>query len=279
MSNENHREASPPYRANDGSGWGGGYGRLAGKNALVTGSTRGLGRTMIEWLAREGANIVVSGREQRDVDDSVAAIRKLGVTAWGVPADLSRVEDAHQLGQQTLEAVGQLDILVNNAGMSISNDFWNVDDSEFEYQLNVNLRSPFILAQYAARTMIEHGKGGRIVNVSTVGVFAAHPDRMVYNLAKGGVQSMTQNMGYELGPYGITVNCVAPGNMADRPGTERELTEEVRARSRTQIPVGRVGRGDDIAATVLYFCLPEAAYVTGQTLLVDGMLAHYLRGH
>lgn len=279
VSNESHREPSPPYRDDDRSAWGRGYGRLTGKNALVTGSTRGLGRTMVEWLAREGANIVVSGRERGDVDDSVDAMRKLGVTAWGFPADLSLIEDAHRLGQQTVEAVGQLDILVNNAGMSIPNDFWEVSDDEFDYQLNVNLRSPFILSQYAARAMIEHGRGGRIVNVSTVGVFAAHPDRAVYNLAKGGVQSMTQNLGYELGPHGITVNCVAPGNMQDRPGKEGDVTDEQRARSERQIPVGRVGSGDDIATTVLYFCLPEAAYLTGQTLLVDGLLANYLREH
>lgn len=234
---------------------------------------------MIEWLAREGANIVVSGREQGDVDESVDAVRELGVTAWGFPADLSRIEDAHRLGQQAVEAVGQLDILVNNAGMSILNDFWDVSDSEFEYQLNVNLRSPFILSQCAARNMMEHGRGGRIVNVSTVGVFAAHRDRAVYNLAKGAVQSMTQNLGYELGPHGITVNCVAPGHMADRPGNEFEESEELRERLRHEIPAGRVGSGDDIAATVLYFCLPEAAYVTGQTLLVDGMMAKYLREH
>ena len=269
--------SSLTYRNDDRSTWGQGYGRLAGKNALVTGSTRGLGRTMIDWLAREGANIVVSGREREDVDASVSAMREIGVHAWGFPADLSRAEDAHQLGQRTLEEVGQLDILVNNAGMSISNDFWNVSDAEFEYQLNVNCRSPFILAQYAARNMIEHGDGGRIVNISTVGVTAAHTERLVYNLAKGAVETMTRNMGYELGPYGVTVNCVAPGNIAERPGNDFEFTDEVKEKFRRQIPVGRVGSGDDIAAAVLYFCLPEAAYVSGQTLLVDGMLAEYLR--
>src|SRR5690606_36230865 len=181
----NHQSApAPDYRNDDRSTWGRGYGRLTGKNALVTGSTRGLGCTMIEWLAREGANIVVSGREQADVDASMAAMRDLGVTAWGFPADLSRIEDAHRLGEQAVEAVGQLDILVNNAGMSISNDFWKVSDDEFEYQFNVNCRSPFILAQHAARNMIEHGKGGRIVNISTVGVTAAHTERNVYNLSK-----------------------------------------------------------------------------------------------
>ena len=220
--------ARPSYREDDRdrSSWGRGYGRLKGRTALVTGSTRGLGRTTIDWLAREGANIVVTGREQGDVDDAVAAMREIGVEAWGFAADLSRIEDAHRLAEQTLEAVGELDILVNNAGMSILGDFWDYTDEQFEYQINVNLRSPFILAQHTARNMIAHGRGGRIVNISTVGVTVAHTDRAIYNLAKGGVETMTRNMGIELARHGITVNCVAPGNMAERPGVQREFTEE-----------------------------------------------------
>jgi NAD(P)-dependent dehydrogenase (short-subunit alcohol dehydrogenase family) len=269
--------ARPSYRDDDRSTWGRGYGRLAGRTALVTGSTRGLGRTTIDWLAREGASIVVSGRDQADVDTAVAAMRALGVEAWGFPADLARIEDAHRLAERALDAVGELDILVNNAGMSIIGDFWDYTDEQVEYQLNVNLRSPFILAQHAARNMIAHGRGGRIVNVSTVGVTAAHTDRVVYNMAKGAVETMTRNMGYELGPHGVTVNCVAPGNMAIRPGNASGLTIAHREEFRQQIPVGRVGSGDDIASAVLWFCLPESAYTTGQTLLVDGMLARYLR--
>src|SRR5437763_8188020 len=134
-----------------------GQGRLAGKTALVTGSTRGLGRTMAEWLAREGANVVVSGREAAAVGESVEAIRALGVDAFGVPADLALVADAHRLAEEALARVEALDILVNNAGMSIRGPFWEVSDADWEYQVNVNYRSPFILAQHAARQMIERG--------------------------------------------------------------------------------------------------------------------------
>jgi NAD(P)-dependent dehydrogenase (short-subunit alcohol dehydrogenase family) len=267
----------PSYRDDDRSTWGQGHGRLKGRTALVTGSTRGLGRTTIEWLAREGANVVVSGREQADVDASVAAVRDLGVEAWGIPADLSRIDEAHRLAEETMAAVGELDILVNNAGMSILGDFWDYTDEQVEYQINVNLRSPFILAQHAARNMIAHGRGGRIVNISTVGVTVAHTDRAVYNLAKGGVETMTRNMGIELARYGITVNCVSPGNMAERPGVHNEFTEEDLAAFRRQIPVGRVGTGDDIASAVLWFCLPESAYTSGRMLLVDGLVSQYLR--
>ncbi len=263
-------ENNTPVTSHVPDDWGRGYGRLVGKTALVTGSTRGLGRTIAEWLAREGANIVVSGREQVDVDASVAAIRDLGVEAWGIPAELARVEDAHQLASQVFATVESLDIVVNNAGMSISQSFWEVTDAEYEYQANVNLRSPFVICQHLAKNWIARGVRGRIVNVSTIGVFKGHTDKMVYNMAKAGVQTMTRNMSYELGPYGITVNCIAPGAVPDRPGTDWEVTPEHRERIKGVIPLGRFGRAEDIAAAVVFFCLPETEWTSGQTLLTDG---------
>jgi len=257
--------------------WGKGYGRLAGKTALVTSSTRGLGRTIAEWLAREGASIVVSGREGADIDASVAAIRALGVEAWGIPADLARVEEAHALAIQALATVESLDIVVNNAGMSIPQSFWDVTDAEYEYQSNVNLRSPFVICQHLARSWIARGARGRIVNVSTVGVFKGHTDKMVYNMAKAGVQTMTRNMSYELGPYGITVNCVAPGSVPDRPNTDWQVPPEERERVKGVIPLGRFGRAEDIATAVVFFCLPETEWTSGQTLLVDGAHISALR--
>ncbi len=248
--------------------------RLRGKTALVTGSTRGLGRVIAEWLAREGADIVVSGRGQQPVDDAVAAMQALGVRAIGIPADLASPDDAHRLAEAALDAVAQIDIVVNNAGMSISQSFWEVSDAQWEEQLNVNLRSPFIIGQHIARHMMEKQIAGRIVNISTVGVFAAHTNKLVYNTAKAGVQIMTRNMAYELAPYGIRVNCVAPGNVPDRPGTREPA--EMYPHWAAQIPVGRVGRAEDIAAAVRFFCLPETEFTTGQTLLVDGGMVSYM---
>ncbi|MEJ7901207.1 MAG: SDR family oxidoreductase, partial [Thermomicrobiales bacterium] len=247
-------EKNTPVTSHVPEDWGRGYGRLAGKTALVTGSTRGLGRTIAEWLAREGANIIVSGREQADVDASVAAIRKLGAEAWGITADLARVEEAHAFAIQALATVESLDIVVNNAGMSIPQSFWDVSDDDFTYEMNVNVRSPFIICQHAARNWIERGARGRIVNVSTVGVFKGHRDKMVYNMAKAGVQTMTRNMSYELGSYGITVNCVAPGAVPDRPNTDWKVPPEERERIKAVIPLGRYGRAEDIATAVVFFC-------------------------
>jgi glucose 1-dehydrogenase len=170
--------------------------------------------------------------------------------------------------------VEQLDILINNAGMSLRGPFWDVTDADWEYQVNVNYRSPFILSQYAARHMLEHHVRGRIVQISTIGAHACHKDAAVYDSAKGAVETMTRNMAYELAPYGISVNCVIPGSIPERPGSS--LDPEVAARISRDIPFGRPGRAEDIAVAVLFFCLPETEFTTGQSLLVDGGHAAYL---
>jgi len=247
--------------------------RLEGKTALVTGSTRGLGRTIAEWLAREGAGVIVSGREADAVDASVHALNELGSNTYGIPADLANLDDTDRLAAAALDYAPELDILVNNAGMSIRQSFWDVSREEFDYQLNVNWRSPFVLNQKIAKNMIDKGIHGRIVNISTIGARACHTDALVYDSAKGAVEVMTRNMAYELGPYGISVNCVAPGNIADRPGT---VYEEWWDQGAKKIPLGRIGKADDIAAAVLFFCLPESGFTTGQTLLVDGAHDSYL---
>jgi NAD(P)-dependent dehydrogenase (short-subunit alcohol dehydrogenase family) len=243
-------------------------GRLAGRTALVTGATRGIGRTIAAWLAAAGAALYVSATRDEDVAATVRYLRAAGVTAAGVAADLSTPEGAHALGRRALEAGGRVDILVNNAGMSTRGPSWTVADADWSYQLNVNLSAPFILGQYATRDMLERGQGGRIVNISTVGAQHAFRDAAAYNAAKAGIEALTRQHATELGPYGITVNAVAPGAVMDRPGAEDE--PDLRRRFEAMLPIGRVGRSEDVAAAVLFFCLPEAGWITGQVLTVDG---------
>jgi NAD(P)-dependent dehydrogenase (short-subunit alcohol dehydrogenase family) len=138
----------------------------------------------------------------------------------------------------------------------------------------VNLRSPFVLAQHAARHMIARGGGGRIVNISTIGGHAAHKDAAVYDSAKGAIEVMTRNCAYELAPYGVSVNCVIPGAIAERPGAAPQ--PQAWAGALRSIPAGRLGRSEDIAAAVRFFCLPESEFTTGQSLLVDGGHRLYL---
>jgi NAD(P)-dependent dehydrogenase (short-subunit alcohol dehydrogenase family) len=242
--------------------------RLAGKTALVTGSTRGIGRTIAERLGLEGARIIVSGRQASDVEVTISELESIGVSSVGLAADLSRPEAAHRLGEDAIAAAGRLDILVNNAGMSIRGPFWDVSDADWDYQVNVNYRSPFILAQHAARHMRQHRIPGRIINTSTVGAHRCHWDAAVYDSAKAAVEGMTRNMAFELGRDGITVNCVIPGPIGDRPGADAE--SRFWAQAAQNVPVGRVGSSADVAAAVLFFALPETSFTTGQSLLIDG---------
>jgi 3-oxoacyl-[acyl-carrier protein] reductase len=241
---------------------------LQGKTALVTGSTRGIGRVTAEKLVDEGVNVVVHGRHATDVERAVKELARGNAAVIGFTADLGRYEEAHALAEQVLAAVPRLDILVNNAGASRQEPFWEVSDASWDAQTNVNYRSPFILAQHAARHMRERGIAGRIVNTSTIGAHVCHARTLVYDAAKAAVEAMTRNMAWELGPDGITVNCVVPGPIGNRPGDSDEgpLWQGIKP----FVPVGRVGSGADIAAAVLFFCQPEAAFITGQSLQVDG---------
>lgn len=243
-------------------------GDLTGKTALVTGSTRGIGRVIAGRLVDAGVEVIVHGRDQADVARTVAELSQHGRPIAGFTADLTRAEDAHRLAEQALAAVPQLDILINNAGASTQEPFWDVSDASWEAQTTVNYRSPFILAQHAARHMRERGIAGRIVNTSTVGAHVCHGRTLAYDAAKAAVEAMTRNMAWELGPDGITVNCVVPGPIGDRPGDSPAgaLWQGIAP----FVPVGRVGSGADVAAAVLFFCQPEAAFITGQSLQVDG---------
>lgn len=239
--------------------------RFANKRALVTGATRGLGRTIAEWLARDGAEVFISGRMQTDIDTAIAELEAHGNRVWGTPADLKHVNAIHRLAETALETAGPFDILVNNAGFSIPQPFLNVTDDDWDAEMSVNVRAPFVMSQHIAGAMIEHGIKGRIVNISTIGVFAAHRQQAVYDMAKAAIQTMTRNMALELGKHDITVNCVAPGAVPYRPGFD-DWSEPIHPR----IPLKRYGTANDIANAVCFFCQDESSWVTGQTLLVDG---------
>ena len=238
--------------------------RFAGKRALVTGATRGLGRTIAEWLARDGADVFISGRDQRDIDTAIRELEVYGTRIGGAPADLQHLEQIHGLAETALAEFGSFDILVNNAGYSNPKPFLETTDVDWDPELTVNLRAPYVLAQRVARNMIENEIRGRIVNVSTIGVFAVHHKQIIYDIAKAGLQMMVKNMAYELGPYGITANCVAPGAVPFRPGLKEKFGPA------NVVPTGRWGDAEDIANAVCFFCQDESSWVTGQTLLVDG---------
>lgn len=247
--------------------------RFANKRALVTGATRGLGRTIAEWLAREGADVFISGRNQEDIDRAIAELEPFGTRITGAPADLEDLHAIHQLAETALEVTGPFDILINNAGFSNPVPFLETTDADWDAEMSVNVRAPFVISQHIARSMIDHGINGRIVNISTIGVYASHHKQIIYDIAKAGVQAMTKNMAFELGQYGITTNCVAPGAVPYRPGFE---DDGKLGPALPRVPTGRWGDANDIANAVCFFCQDESSWVTGQTLLVDGGHLTYL---
>lgn len=246
--------------------------RFAGKRALVTGATRGLGRTIAEWLARDGADLFISGRKQADIDQAIAELEVHGTRIQGVPADLEQLSQVHGFAESALEAFGSFDILINNAGFSNPTPFLETTDADWDAEMAVNVRAPYVIAQHVATNMVANSINGRIVNIGTIGVFAPHKKQIIYDIAKAGVHMMTKNMAYELADYEITVNCVAPGAVPDRPGFDMGTWDP----KTFGIPIKRPGNAEDIANAVTFFCLDESSWVTGQTLLVDGGHLLYL---
>ena len=247
---------------------------LAQRNAVVTGGSRGIGRAVVEALARAGANVVVGYRSRADAARSLCEHACSGnVKLVPMQVDVARPDDAQRFVEEAESALGDLDILVNCAGVWPVARIWEMRQSQWAQTLAVNLSGTFHTCQAASRLMI-HRRSGRIINFSSVaavrGARSGHAD---YAAAKGGVSSLTRSLANELGPYGITVNAVAPGIV------HTDMTyEALRDRGDdylTQIPLGRIGTPAEMAGLVVFLASPAADYVSGQIIHVNGgMLMH-----
>lgn len=244
---------------------------LAGKRALVTGGSKGIGAGIALALAREGADVAVTYRSDRaGADDVAAQVRALGRAAATVGGDVGKVAECQRIVREAADALGGLDILVNNAGITLWEDFFATDEAHWDATLDTNLKGVFFCTQAAARIMRDAGRGGRVVNISSGASRSAFKRATAYNASKGGLNMLTVGLAVELGEYGITVNAVAPGAiLIER--TSHELPDYAGTFARAT-PIGRVGYPDDIANAVVYYCSEGAAYVTGQVFWVDGGL-------
>lgn len=243
---------------------------LSGKVAIVTGSSRGIGRAIAEALAGAGAAVAVTGRNRERTERVAGEIAEAGATSLAVPSDISKAPDVERLIQTTLERFGHLDILVNNAGIS---PFWKkaeyVSEAEWDEVIAVNLKGTFLCAQAAGRVMIPQ-KSGRIINISSVGGRVALPKLSAYCAAKGGVEQLTRVLAAEWAEYNILVNAIAPGYV------ETDLTSGLRENPKLheeiirQTPLGRLAKVEEIVGAAMYLASDAASYVTGQTLYIDG---------
>ncbi len=241
---------------------------LTGMTALVTGASGGIGSAIAQALAAQGARLAVSGSNA----EKLGAFRDtLGGDTLALPCNLGDAAAVDALVPAAVEALGgKLDILVNNAGVTRDNLILRMKDDEWSDVIRINLEANFRLARAAAKPMMK-ARFGRIISITSVVGATGNPGQANYAASKAGVTGMTKALAQELASRGITVNCVAPGFIAtamtdDLPDAQKEALNQ-------RIPVGRMGEGRDIAAAVVYLASKEAAYVTGQTLHVNGGMA------
>lgn len=245
-----------------------GEGKLQGKTAVVTGAARGLGRVIAETIAALGADIVSIDLDASD--ETVAMIEDEGGRASSHTADLTDEEQVNHVFDEIIRQHKRIDILVNNAGFySVERrPFWEIDSGEWEKVMMINVRSVFLCSR-AASIPMRSRESGRIINISSSGITFGMPNLMHYVAAKSAVAGMTRSMAGELGPFGISVNAVAPGLVPTDSALEavgREILEEAVQGQAIQQPLNP----RDIAGAVAFLCGPEAGMVSGQTILVNG---------
>ncbi|MGB6133734.1 MAG: glucose 1-dehydrogenase [Acidobacteriaceae bacterium] len=249
--------------------------RLQGKVAIVTGAGSGIGQGIAKRLGCEGAKVVIDyiGSEA-GAEQTLKAIQDCAGPGEGqvVQADVTSMSDVRCLVDEAWKRFGGADILVNNAGMEIRSDFWDTTEEEYDKVMAVNLRGPFFLAQAFVQRLREAKKPGRIINISSVHEDMAFPGFTTYCCSKGGLRMMMRNLTVELGPLGITINNIAPGAIAT-PINKSLLADKPKLDALLRnIPLGRLGTTDDVAAMVAFLASDDASYVTGATFLVDGGL-------
>jgi 3-oxoacyl-[acyl-carrier protein] reductase len=240
---------------------------LAGKSALVTGATGGIGGAVARALYAQGATVALSGRRTELLE---ALAGELGERAKVVPGDLSDPESVAALPGRAEEAMGQLDILVNNAGLTRDNLSMRMKDDEWDEVIRVNLTSTFRLSKAVLRGMMKR-RWGRIINISSIVGVTGNPGQANYAASKAGIIGMTKSMAQEVATRGITANCVAPG-FIETPMTDA-LDEGQKEKLLGAIPAGRLGAVADVASSVVFLASEEAGYITGQTLHVNGGMA------
>lgn len=241
--------------------------KLDGLRALVTGASGGLGSAIAEALAGQGARVALSGTRKEALEAVAARLPNDPVI---LPCNLSDAEAVEGLVPAAIEALGGLDVVINNAGITRDTLILRMKDEDFEQVLKVNLEAAFRISRAAVKPMMK-ARFGRIINITSIVGVTGNPGQVNYAASKAGLIGMSKALAQEVASRGITVNCIAPGFISS-PMTDA-LSDDQKSALMVKIPAGRLGEGADIAAAAVYLASREAAYVTGQTLHVNGGMA------
>ena len=247
-------------------------GRLDGKVAIVTGSANGIGRAIAQRFGKEGATVVVSDIDAAGAEGIAAGINESGGKAIVIPTDVAKKASIDELYDKTLAQLGTVDIVVNSAGLTdTERHFLDGDEAWWDKIHDVNLKGSYLSGLRAANYMARHG-GGVIINLSSGGATRAHRGNAAYDATKGGIEALTRAMAVDLAPYGVRVNALIPGSI-----DARGMDAEKKAERGKAIPMGRMGDPEDMTGAAVFLASDDAAYVTGQTVAVDGGILAAMR--
>jgi glucose 1-dehydrogenase len=245
--------------------------KLQNKVAIVTGAATGIGKAIATTMAAEGASVVIDYvGDPAFANAAVQAIQSAGGKVTAVAADVSNPGQVNQLIQKAIDSFGKLDILVNNAGLEYKHPFHEFPFDLWQKVIAVDLTGPFLCAQAAAKAMIRQATGGRIINISSIHEDLPMPTNAPYCAAKGGLRMLMRTIAVELAPHKITVNNIAPGAIFTPIDADIEADPKLEAALMAEIPLGRWGKPEEVAALAVFLASDDAAYCTGSTFFIDG---------
>jgi glucose 1-dehydrogenase len=257
---------------------------LSGKTALITGASSGIGQAIAIRLAQEGCNVAINYRkgleeaqdtEEMAMQQACGQAEECGVRSLLIQGDVSQEEDILKMMSTVVEQFGGLDILVNNAGIQTESPSHEISADAFDKVLSVNLRGAFLCAREAIKQFLADQKPGTIINISSVHEIIPRPSYLSYSISKGGMENLTKTLALEYAAQGIRVNAIAPGATITPINQDWVENPDKQAVVESHIPMGRAGTAEEMAAAVAFLASDDAAYITGQTLFIDGGLTLY----
>jgi NAD(P)-dependent dehydrogenase (short-subunit alcohol dehydrogenase family) len=240
---------------------------LEGKNAIVTGASRGLGKAMAISLAKAGANVAVT--DVLDTSETVKEIKKLHRKSFGLKVDVCNKSDVESMVKEIQKKFGRIDILVNNAGILRTGDAEKLNKEDWDKVIEINLTGQFLCAQAVGRHMIEN-KSGKIINISSIAGLSGYASSTPYSASKAGVISLTKTLAAEWGKYNINVNAICPGVFATDMTDDYLKDEQFINMINTKVPLARYAQPDELVGTVIYLASKASDYVTGHSVVIDG---------